>query len=203
MRFIITLLLFLTLSITVVLGQVAVRGLMFNPSGDQGQYFKKKFTAEIMYMDQEFDERFRTRMGIGWVNLKSRLDTFPAYGLKITDTETTLLPGYQIYNKYNIMYLFAGMDWSFVMKEKFITYLGMDVLGGQLVSDEIYNIETFISEESSGGYILGGLRFRLGGMYKISDLIYIFAETNVAGYIIGEHSKQSHYDYGAGIFIDF
>ncbi len=180
--------------------QLAVRLLHFNPTGDQGILFEKRFTAEIMYMQDFANEGGSSRMraGISYTPLKSRLDTFPSYAVQ-EGSGTLVLPGYEIYKKYDLISAFMGADWAVLDREPFYLFLGGDIMGGVVNMEYEANYETILDESFSGGLAMVGIRLRAGTQYMITDKVIVFGEVTRSYYYIEEYSFQSHYDYGIGI----
>src|SRR4030095_487723 len=120
--------------------QLAVKVLHFNPTGDQGFLFEKRFTGELMYMGalEEDNNYIRFRAGSSIIPLKSRLDTFPSYIIEDDDNGIPVVkPGYKIYHQYDMGFFFGGIDWAFVHPEPFYLFFGGDILlGGVIVDSE-------------------------------------------------------------------
>jgi len=201
-QFILVILLLTTLQVNAQLG---IKFLHFNPTGDQGLLFEKRFTAELLWIN-EFDEdehNLRGRFGLSYIPLEARMDTFPSYATVTGGNGTKVLPGYEIYEKYNMGYIFVGMDWAFVHKDPFFAYLGADVLvGGINMKTEAY-YETYTHQNFEGGQYLGGLRFRAGAQYMLTQRFSVFGELSRSYYLISETGGQSHYDYGLGVLYMF
>lgn len=179
--------------------QIAVKGIYFNPTSDLGVTFKKRFTGEILYLQElDEDENFRGRAGLCYIPLKSRLDTFPSYAVR-SGNGTTVLPGYEIYKKYNMGFLFVGVDWAFLNKEPYYVYIGCDAIGGGINVEYEASYQTYKDESFSGGYSMAGLRFRTGFQYDLNDHFAVFGELSRSYYGIEETGFQSHYDFGIGL----
>ncbi len=179
--------------------QIAVKGIYFNPTSDLGVTFKKRFTGEILYLQEiDEDEIFRGRAGISYVPLKSRLDTFPVYAVK-SGNGTSVLPGYEIYKKYTMGFLFVGVDWAFLNREPYYLYIGCDAMGGAIDVEYEASYQTYKDESFSGGLSMAGLRFRTGFQYDLNDHFSVFGEFTRSYYGIEETGFQSHYDYGTGL----
>ena len=185
--------------------QIAVKFLHFRPTGDQGVAFDKRFTAEIMYMDEfeKLDGNWRLRAGISYVPLKARLDTFPTYAVEHNGSNVTVLPGYEVYKKYNMGFLFGGVDWAFVNREKFAFFMGVDILMGGVNMEYERHYENYKDESFSGGQFMGGVRLRAGGQYMINEHFTGFTEFSRSYYGMAESGFQSHYDYGVGVIYNF
>ena len=110
--------------------QVAFEMLQFRPTGQLGAIMKKAITGEILIM-QDFDEDWRGRIGLSYVSLKPRLDTFPVTSVVISgSTGTSVIPGYEVYHQYSMYVLSFGFDYNLLKKDHFFLYPGMDLLIG-------------------------------------------------------------------------
>ena len=188
--------------------QLAIKVLHFNPTGDQGLLFEKRFTGELMYMGELIEDNnyIRFRAGTSIVPLKSRLDTFPSYILENGEVK----PGYKIYEQYDMGFFFGGMEWACIHPEPFYAYFGGDIiLGGILVNSKTHYESTYAEEADDsfkGGHPMFGFRYRAGVQYKFFKEHGVFAEFSQAFYGVFhanhgvmEKGVQSHYDIGVGI----
>src|SRR5205085_54224 len=122
-------------------GQIAVKLIQFRPTGELGMTMSKAITGEIMYLSK-FDNNWRMRGGLSYVSFKARMDSFPVYAIMEDANGTTVLPGYQVFHKCNMTYIFFGMDYAFLDKEKFYAYGGMDIMMGSMKQNYDLSYET-------------------------------------------------------------
>lgn len=181
--------------------QIAARILHLNPTGDQGVLFKKRISAELMYMRDfaDSDDNWRFRGGISYAPLHARLDTFPSYAEGSNGTISGIFPGYEIYKKYTMQFIFFGYDYAVLDKHPLYLFVGTDILGGGVTMDYEAYYPTIIDESFSGAQVLIGLRFRGGVQYNLNDNYILFGEFNRSYYFIEENGFQSHYDFGIGL----
>jgi len=176
--------------------QIGVKLIQFRPVDEFGMVMSKQFSGELMYQS-EFDDSRRFRFGLGYVPFSPRLDTFPvvAYedgnGLKV-------LPGYEVFHKYNMMYLFGGMDYAFWENDSWFAYGGLDLIGGGIDKDYDLYYATLSDEHNSGGEKLAGGRLRVGGQYMLSEHAGINLEFARAYYWLEEDGWFSHNEIGIG-----
>ncbi len=183
-------------------GQIALKGLYFMPRGDLGAVFKKKISAEIMYMS-EFDGHWHVRAGIGYLNLKPRLDTFPVTGIISDGSGTHVVPGYEVYHKYSIGYLFVGGDFRFVEDVKLSPYIGLDLLIGATNEEKDSYYPLIESRTDRVGQVLGGIRLRVGTEYAFTEHLSAFIDLSSAGYLVTENGAFGHFEAGLGVHYIF
>ena len=184
--------------------QYAVKLIQFRPTGDMGMVLKQGFTGEIMYLESlDTDEETRMRYGISYISLKPRMDTFPVYGVLTDGSGTKVLPGYEVYHQYSLTTIFGGIDYAPIRKENYYVYGGLDIVFGGVDKKYDHHIESFTDEDFSGGVLMGGLRFRIGGEYMFSDNVgALFEVTRAYCYFEGE-SILSNNNIGIGVHILF
>jgi len=179
--------------------QVAVEVLQFRPTGQLGAIMKKTISGEVLIV-QDFDDDWRARIGISYASLKPRLDTFPVTSVIISNT-TTVIPGYEVYHKYNMFFISAGMDYDLLKGDHFFLYPGMDILIGGVNS--VYDHVGYTDGSTSGGDMFGGLKFRAGGEYEFKSKIRVFAELTRSIYLVQEQGLLNHNEIGLGIRFNF
>jgi len=181
--------------------QIGFKLIQFRPVGELGMVMSKKITGELMYL-QEFDEKTRMRFGLSFTSLKPRLDTFPVYAYK-DDGQLSVLPGYEVYHKYNMIILFGGMDYAFIDEENLFVYAGLDILIGGVDQQYDRAYETYVDESFSGGSKLAGGRLRIGGEYMFNENIGAFLELSRAMYYVEDSQWLSNNDIGIGVHYVF
>jgi len=192
---------FLILVTHVSFSQIGVRGYQFRPTGELGFVMNKTFSGEILLL-HDFEETWRGRFGLSFISLKPRLDTFPVIAIMYS-SGTTVLPGYQVFHKYNITLISAGVDYAVLKKESFFLYPGIDLIAGGVSIDYDAYYETYKSESYSGGGLLAGFKFRAGAEYAFHDNAGIFLEANRSMYLVTEQGFLSHNEYGLGFRYKF
>jgi len=151
--------------------------MQYRPTGDLGAIMKKGISAELMHLDDHQEEEFRARYGIGAAFLKPRLDTFISASTSSINGQTTVHPGFQTYEKFNIGYGFIGADYIKETENRFKVYPGADVTVGYYAFD--YSLKnSFKTETGNASYWYSGLRLRGGVLYELNDFIYIHLEVN-------------------------
>jgi len=163
---------------------------------------KKAYTGELMSI-KRFDERFRIRFGISFCKLSSRLDTFPVYAIKDDGSNVTVYPGYKVFNKYNMYFLFMGADYGVFKLGNLTCYPGLDFIVGGVDMDYDLSYNALRGDSFSGGEILGGVRLRIGADYSISEKTGVFIEANRSWYKIAEQGFFSNNDIGIGFRYNF
>jgi hypothetical protein len=179
--------------------QIGLQLLQFRPTGEMGMVMKKGITGELLYMDN-FDDRWRVRAGLSFISLRPRMDTFPSYAIEESNG-VTVLGGYQVFHKYSLTFLSVGVDYSIIDKEPFFFYPGVDLVVGGLDTKYDTSYPTFLDESYSGGEVLVGFRFRLGGEYAISKTFGVFAEITRSFYFINETGFFSNNNIGIGLHV--
>ncbi|MDO9185029.1 MAG: hypothetical protein Q7W13_03385 [Bacteroidia bacterium] len=177
-----------------------IRGFNYRPTGEFGSVMKPLFSAEIGYQQPFEGDRVRGGFLFTFLQMKPRMDVFPVYGI----VGTTVLPGEQSFQKYNLGLLLCDLDFAFVNKEKYTIYTGLGlIMGGANVEYE-YNIQTAVYESYSGGGILAGFRFRLGAEYIINDYIALNLNANRNVFLVTEPRALAWAnDYGIGMRYSF
>ena len=124
--------------------------------------------------------------------------------MKCTRSGTTVLPGYQSFQKYAIFQLNGGIDYAFIHKKKLNVYAGADLVIGTASVDYTNVIIGWKDESYQGGGILAGFRFRLGVDYNITDNIGVFVNANRQGFLVTEPGAlNGANDYGLGVRYSF
>ncbi len=182
--------------------QVSLRVFNYRPTGKEyGFTFKPIFSGELGFTFP-FDEDHWVRFSasVTFLRMKTRLDTFPVYATVSGGGGASVLPGQQVFQKYNIFKAFAGIDVAVVNKEKIKFYLGTDIIAGGTDVQYTLKVNTLLDEGYSGGGILIGIRGRLGCDFIINDDFVVFATINSSYFIISEPAARgSANDYGVGI----
>ena len=179
--------------------QLALKGYAFRPLGDLGALMNRTFTGELMYMGDFTEGALRARVGICWIPLKSRLDTFPVYATGSDGFGEKVYPGWQVYDKYNLSFLSIGLDLNPQDKDPFFWYIGGDILIGGINMEFQEHYETKLDYSFTGGQLLAGLRFRQGMEYVFNDSFGVFLEASETGYYLEETGLFSYWDFGAGV----
>ncbi len=187
--------------------QISVRVFNYRPTGELGFVMKPLISAEIGYT-QSFEEsnsgRLRASFSGTFLKMTPRQSIFPISGVLTSGNGTTVLPGEESFQKYNMVQLFGGIDFAFMKKKKFYLYAGSDIIVGAASIEYRSSVKTVIDESYSGGGYLGGFRFRLGTEYCINDHIGIFFNANRSFYLVSEPAGIfSANDYGLGIRYEF
>jgi hypothetical protein len=185
--------------------QIAVKVFQFRPTGEQGFAIERKFSAEIMYMNNfgDEDDKWRSRFGISYMALKPRLDTFPVFATMTDGSGSYVLPGYEVYHKYNMGYIFCGADYKVFETGNFVFYPGLDVIAGAISRNYDSHYETLSDGSDNVGNIFGGLRIRAGVTYNLTDRAGVFLEAERAYYLADEMGGLSHNDIGLGFLYSF
>jgi hypothetical protein len=183
--------------------QVALKIINFRPTGELGMLMKPTITGELFYKDFDDESKVIPRFGLGFIKCTPRLDTFLVQGLIVSQT-TTVSPGYITYQKYNLFYLYGGMDYKISIYKGFSLYPGIDVnLGGTIVEYQS-QYPTISSEDYSGGSVYLGIRTRAGAEYEIKEekaAIFIEATRNMN--LIPQEAFFAYNDYGIGFRYKF
>ncbi len=182
--------------------QVSLRLYHYRPTGREfGFTFKPTVSGELGFTFP-FDEDHWVRFGasVTFLRMKTRMDTFPTYATVSGGSGPSVLPGAQVFQKYNLLKAFAGLDVAVVNKEKIKVYLGTDIIAGFASVEYTYTVETLIDEGYTGGGVVIGLRGRLGCDYSLNDDFVLFATVNRSYFLIEEPAAVgSANDYGIGV----
>lgn len=198
---------FLLLATNLSYGQISLRVFNYRPTGEFGAVMKPLVSVEIGYQgrfSQRTTKRMRTGISLLYLNMKPRLEVFPVYGIREDGSGTTVLPGYQSFQKYALFQLIGGIDYAFIHKEKLNVYAGVDLVIGTASVEYTNLIIGLIDEGYQGGGILSGFRFRLGVDYEITDDIDVFVNANRQGFLLNEpRALNGANDYGLGMRYTF
>lgn len=183
-------------------GQISVRPYYYRPTGDFGFVFKPAFSLEVGYMKSfENEGQLRPNFSVSILNMKSRMDTIPTYGVI---NGTKVLPGEQSFQKYFIFQLNAGLDYAFIQKKKISGYGGAQLIIGGVNVNYTSSVATVRDEEYQGGGIIGGLRFSLGTEYDFNDKMSVFVNANRSLFLVTDpFSLNWANDYGIGMCYTF
>ena len=183
--------------------QVALKIINVRPTGELGMLMKPTITGELFYKDFDNESDFIPRFGLGFIKFATRLDTFLVQGL-IVSQSTTVSPGYMTYQKYNLIYLYGGVDYKIKLSKALSLYPGIDVnLGGTVVEYQS-QYPTISSEGYSGGSVYVGIRLRAGAEYEIKkEKAAIFIEATRNMNLIPREAFFAYNDYGIGFRYKF
>ena len=188
-------------------GQIGVRVFNYRPTGEFGFAMKPLVSLEIGYQprfSKRSTKRWRTGFSLLYLNMKPRLEVFPVYGVRYDGNGTTVLPGYQSFQKYAIFQLTGGSDFAFIHKDKYNVYAGADLVIGAANVEYTNVIIGWKDESYQGGGILAGFRFRLGVDYNITDHIGVFVNANRQGFLVTEPGAlNGANDFGLGMRYSF
>jgi hypothetical protein len=184
--------------------QIALRLVQLRPTGGLGMTMEKKISAEVLYLP-EFDEKTRVRASLGLFNMKPRLEVFPNNAFIYENGVYTQLPSTQTFHKWNMFFFTFGLDYAAVqlMDDRLTLYPGLDIIGGGISTNYETHTPRISDTYFSGGYLLGGLRGRIGADYRINDHFGCFAETCRAYYFVQESGRLDHNDIGLGVRYQF
>jgi hypothetical protein len=178
--------------------QFAIKAGALTPTGEFGFVMKKTATFGLYFMD-DTEDAYRLRFGGGYTSFKPRLDTFPTVGYQWGNGNTVVLPGYEVYHKYNMLLFDCGADFTMLKYRDFCFYPGFDVLLGLIAVDYESYTETIISESYSGSYVALGYRFRLGCEYLINDNFATFIEASRSKFKVNNEFWSAENDYSLGL----
>jgi hypothetical protein len=184
--------------------QVALKLSNIRPTGDMGASLKPTLGVEVMYkdVDDEPENGFKVRFSAGFAKFKSRKDTFPTYGV-IVSQGTTVTPGYMVIHKYNLTNLSMGVDYMIGLGDKLFLYPGTDV-GALFSSVEYESYTELISDEGySGGYVFISFRMRAGAEYRLTEKLALYGEATRSMNFSPEVGGLGYNDYGVGLRIKF
>ncbi len=152
-------------------------GLQFNyikPSGAMAYYFKPTFGMEIFSKLDDEDDNFVFGASLGFYSLKTRLDTFKTYAIKVENGVPSIHPGYEIYYDYFVMELGINSEYKFLLS-KFTPLVGLGINANLYSFNYKQEIETFISEDAvgEGSFYLAitpivGVRYELNSNWVVS-----------------------------------
>lgn len=195
-------LIFIFLSLLVYLngfGQVGLKISQVRPANDLGMVFNKTTSIELSSFSRDSDRRLQLHYSLSYTSLTPRVDTFRIYAITNKDGSYKVYPGYQIYTKYELYFLGFGIDYCFINAEKINVYAGFDVIMGASAIEYKENYETISDYEYSGGDMYGGLRFRIGTIFYISEKFACFAEAVRNAYLDENKMGFTYNEVGCGI----
>ena len=132
------------------------------------------------------------------------MDTIPVYGLESSQNGTTVLPGKESFQKYNILQLCTMGDYALIKKDHLAAFIGGGIIIGGTAIDYTYHLATVEDESYSGGGILGGFRFHVGTEYAINDNVSMFLSANRSYFLVTEpKAYESANDYDLGMIYEF
>lgn len=183
--------------------QIGVRLVQFRPTGDLGMTMEKKTSAELLYIE-EFEDKWRTRASIGFFKLQPRLPVFPTTGY-LYDPGLTVEPGTESFSKWNMFFFSAGADFAPVqlMDDKLKFYIGLDITCGTISATYETHTPGIADTGFDGGYLMAGLRGRVGAEYAFSDHVGAFLETCRSYYLVEETGGLNHNEIGLGFRYTF
>jgi hypothetical protein len=193
-----------TLSVSPAAAQIGIKLMQFRPTGDLGYVVERKWTPEFLYI-QDFEEKTRMRASFLYMNLQPRLDTFPTTGLISDSNGFRVLPGWQTFSKINMYLITGGLDYAVVelFDYDLALYPGLDIIfGGIGMEYESYTPE-ISSSGFSGGFMIGGLRLRLGAEWAFNDHFGANFEWSTATYYQEEGGRYTFNDLGIGVRYQF
>lgn len=172
------------------------------PVGELGFVMKPLTTAELIYYPSlDEDSRFKAFLTASLLNYKPRLAEFPVYAEEpdLQTGETTIVPGIQIFNKYQLWQMSIGSDFAYIKLDNFNAFVGVECLFGFSVA----NFETNYSGRTGSGFddndIFIGYRAKLGCEYMLNDTIGISLTVSRLGYRLwGPASRIGAVDIGIG-----
>jgi hypothetical protein len=185
----------LVLSLTLILSsscfsQLGLEVFHFRPTGQLGDGFKPTFGGELSYLPA-FESKMRFRGSIRLVYLKSRMDTIPIYAIEHTISGSTVLPGYQTFDKYQILTFSGGYDYSFI-DGPFYPYVGGDIVfGGVQAKGESYVQQLSLEYYTETSWMIG-VRPRIGVEYEVSDQLGLFANITRSWFMNFSLGFRSH-----------
>jgi hypothetical protein len=178
---------------------LAVKITRFSPSGKFGAIMDKTFSAELSYMNS-FENRIRFRLGASFASLTPRLDTFPICEEYITyGYVDSILSGYQVYNKYDLLMFSFGLDCSVLELEPFYLYSGIDFIIGLADIDSKKVINNSVVDSYLFPYFLAGTKLRAGAEFIIKERLAIFSEISQSFYFQFPTEFYSFNEVGLGI----
>jgi hypothetical protein len=196
--------LLVTLSVIPAVAQIGIKLTQFRPTGDLGYVVERKWMPELQYI-QDFEEKTRMRASFLYLNLQPRLDTFPTTGLISDSNGFRVLPGWQTFSKINMYFITGGLDYAVVelFDYDLAIYPGLDIIfGGVNMEYESYTPD-ISSSGFSGGFMIGGLRLRLGAEWAFNDHFGANLEWSTATYYQEEGGRYTFNDLGLGVRYQF
>ena len=189
---------------TNAIAQLGVKLIQFRPTAELGEVMERKVSAELLYLP-DFDDTWRSRFFVSYYKLEPRLAVFPITGYEYRDGVWTVYPGTQTYTKYNIILFGGGMDYGGLrlLDDKLTIYPGADIFGGGVNQEYQTDVPGISSSGFSGGFMLAGLRARIGVDYAFSDAVAVFAEWSTATYWLQETGRFTFNDIGIGARFNF
>lgn len=184
--------------------QLVLRGYNFRPTGEFGAVMKSTFSADIGFSRSYDDSPFRSVISATFIKMTPRMDTFPTYVIQSGGNGTFVLPGKQVFSKYNLVLLYFGFDYSPYFNEKFAVYGGFDLVAGGASVSYTNDVPTFKSESYDGGGVIAGIRLRIGADYYFNDTWSILVNANRMGFLLTEPAGlYAANDYGIGLRYTF
>lgn len=155
----------------------------YQPKGDMGFIFEKGTSIGVTLVP-DFDQAFRPRVSLAYLSFQARMDTVPNVTYTTRDGITSIIPGYDIYEQFDVYLLTIGFDLRFLKNEKFDVFAGLDVPVGYLVYDHTTNGPLANRHDRASGGGLFGFGAHLGTQYILNDRLGCILEAGWNGYRI-------------------
>jgi|GEM_PF-2971218 len=201
----ITNLLFLLLMLSVtVSAQFGLKYGYFVPTGDIHFTYKSGSSFELRVRER-FDGHVRENYSFSFSSLKARQDTI--YNLSSYYAGS---PGFivsrvgQVFSNRNTLNMSAGYEFTPLEDSKFIPYVGLNINAGivSFTYSEYKEDGSFKSSENIAYKHIGG-RINVGVEYEVSDLVNVFAETNMMYNLEETGIITKSYEFGLGALLYF
>ncbi len=157
-------------------GQIGIKGGLFSPYGDIGQYFKKTPSFEVFLFNADEENRYKIRFGYYYANLPIRIDTVPIYAIQYPSV--TVLPGFLV-NKNLTM---QGLNSDFSYRVAHIGELSLFAAAGLCISighiESVKQIETVYLSTTNSDTWIGGFRLMASLEYKLSESFDLIADAS-------------------------
>jgi|GEM_PF-3431595 len=181
---------------------VGLRLAQARPYGNLKFVFKNAPSLELFFVHTNQNDRLRGRIGGGYANFATKLDTFSTYDVDY-GYPTTLLPGYFLYTRFDLMYVFMDYSYTIVRVKDFGLNVGLGLTVGLYQQDYERSVTGLVHETASIQDEMGGFRSKIGVDYKLGSHAVLFAEA--MNNAIASTSWQSfgHNTIGVGLIYFF
>ena len=177
--------------------QIGLKASLLSPRGDLGPIYKKGAAYEIFYVTDYYKGRLRARLGFFHTSLEPRLDTFPAYVVKGSNT---ILPGFAVYDKLSMNCIYIDQSLRLLNVRNFSAYAGLGIMFGLSRSAYGRTIETLLIESNTLNNKIGGIRSNVQAVYTIGSHVQVFAEAMHNAIVVTDWSASyAHRTYGIGL----
>lgn len=119
-----------------------------SPAGDLKYYFKPTVGYELFIRLEEPDDRLQFSIAVGYYSHKATMDTFPIYAIQSGGSGAGLLPGKEVWSKYEVIPIGLSTEYN-ILDDTFSPIVGMDFYGYVAYYSHYSNIPGFMTTDET------------------------------------------------------